>query len=66
MSNGILLNVIIIDFLVFKKTTISLLYELINLRDNYLMFSGDFNLSNSDFLTVINYMSTVWVYAFVI
>ena len=26
-----------------KKTTISLLYELVNFRDNYLVFTDDFN-----------------------
>ena len=42
-----------------RKTTISLLYELIRLRDNYLVFSGDFNFNHSDFLTLINYVSSV-------
>ena len=45
-----------------QKTMISLLYELINLRDSYLVFSGDFNFNQSDFLALIYYMSTVWVY----
>ena len=35
-------SVIIIDFLMFKKTTISLLYKLINLRDNCLVFFWSF------------------------
>ena len=37
---------------VVQKTTISLLCELINLTDNYLVFSGDFN--HSDSLTPIS------------
>ena len=32
----------------------SLLYKMINLRDNYLVFSGDFNFNHSDFLTLSN------------
>ena len=48
--NSILLNVIIIDSDV-QKTMISLLFELIRLRENYLVFSGDFNFNHSDFLT---------------
>jgi len=40
---SILSNVFITDFLMFN-----LLCELTNLRDNYLMFSGDFN--QCDFL----------------
>jgi len=40
---SILSNVVITDFLMYN-----LLYELTNLRDNYLMFSGDFN--QCDFL----------------
>jgi len=39
-----------------QKTTISLLFELIRLRDNYLVFSSDFNFSHCDFLTLINYV----------
>jgi len=35
------------------------LYELINLRDIYLVFSGDFNFNHSAVLTLINYVSTV-------
>jgi len=42
-----------------QKTTISLLFELIRLRDNFLVFSGDFNFNHSDFLTLINYVSSV-------
>ena len=42
-----------------QKTTISLSYELKNLRDSHLVFSGDFNLNHSDILTLINYVSTV-------
>ena len=53
-SISIGLNVIIVDFLMFKRLrTISLLYELVNLRDSYLVFSGDFNFNHSDFLTLI-------------
>jgi len=49
-----------------KKSTITLVYELINLRDNYLVFSGDLNFINhSDFHTLINYVSSVKVDAFV-
>jgi len=40
-----------------QTTTISLLFELI--RDNYLVFSGDFSFSHCDFLTLINYESSV-------
>ena len=36
-----------------QETTISLLYELINLRVNYIVFSGDFNFNHSDILTLI-------------
>jgi len=43
-----------------QKTTISLLFELIRLRDNYFVFSGDFNFNHSDFLTLINYVSSVY------
>jgi len=42
-----------------RKTTISLLFELIRLRDNYLVFSGDFNFNHSDVLTLISYVSSV-------
>jgi len=35
-----------------QKTTISLLCKLINLRDNYLVFSGDFNFNHPDFLAL--------------
>jgi len=42
-----------------QKTSISLLFELIRLRDNYLVFSRDFNFNHSDFLTLINYVSSV-------
>jgi len=45
--------------MVFKRLTISLLYEVINLTDNYLVFSDDFNFNHSDFLTLITYVSTV-------
>jgi len=38
-----------------RKTTISLLFKLLRPRDNYLVFSGDFNFNHSDFLTLINY-----------
>ena len=48
--NSILLNVIVIDSDV-QKTMISLLFELIRLRENYLVFAGDFNFNHSDFLT---------------
>ena len=42
------------------------MHELINLRDNYLVFSGDLNFINhSDFHTLINYVSSVKVDAFV-
>jgi len=55
-SISIGLNVIIVDFLMFKRLrTISLLYELVNL-----FFSGDFNFNHSDFLT--NYVSTRYRY----
>jgi len=53
-----LLNAITIDFLMSKRTTTSLLYELIDLRDNYLVFSGDFSFNHSDFLAPINCVST--------
>jgi len=36
-----------------------LMYELINLSDNYLVFSGDINFNYSNFLTLINYVPTV-------
>jgi len=39
-----------------KKSTITLVYELINLRDNYLVFSGDLNFIN--FIIVLNYVFT--------
>jgi len=39
----------------------SLLFQLIRLRDNYLVLSGDFNINHSDFLTLNNYVSSVEV-----
>ena len=42
-----------------RKTTISLLFKLLRPRDNYLVFSGDFNFNHSDFLTLINYVLSV-------
>jgi len=44
---------------------ISLLYELINLRDKYLLFSSDFNFYHSDILTLINYLSSAYMRLFV-
>jgi len=38
----------------FQKNVISLLYELINLGHNYLVFSDNFNFNHSDFLTLVN------------
>ena len=35
-----------------------LLFQRIRLRDNYLVFSGDFNFNHSDFLALINYVSS--------
>jgi len=48
-----------------QKNMISLLYELINLRDKYLLFSSDFNFNHSDILTLINYLSSAYMRLFV-
>jgi len=59
--NIILLSVIVIDFSDVQKTTISLLFELTRLRDNYLVFSCDYNFNHSYFLTLSNYVSSVYI-----
>ena len=52
----VICNILHIDV---QKTTTSLLYkELLNLRDSYLVFTGDFNFNHSNFLT-LNSVPTV-------
>ena len=42
-----------------ESTTVSFMFELLKLRDNYLYFSGDFHLDQLDIATLIDYVATV-------
>ena len=41
-----------------KSTTVSFMYELLNLRDGYLDFSGAFRLDQSGIATLIDFVAT--------
>ena len=42
-----------------ESTTVSFMFELLKLGDNYLYFSGDFHLDQVDIATLIDYVATV-------
>jgi len=41
-----------------ESTTVSFMFELLKLRDNYLYFSGGFHLYQVDIATLIDYVAT--------
>ena len=43
-----------------ESTTVSLMSELLKLRDNYLYFSGGFHLNQLDIATLINYVQLLY------